>query len=99
MRFRPSSAAPHRPSGPGEKDLLWEAMSTLRLLFDCDPGLDDAVALALAMASPEIEVTGLSTVAANAPIDTVTGNAEKAMDRLDCRFPLYQGAAQPLLIK
>ena len=41
-------------------------MKEIRLLLDCDPGLDDAVALALAMASPELVVTGISTVAANA---------------------------------
>ncbi len=71
----------------------------IRLLLDCDPGLDDAVALALAMASPELVVTGLSTVAANAAIGTVTGNAEKIMDRLSCRCPLFQGADRPLAIK
>ncbi len=69
------------------------------LLLDCDPGLDDAIGLALAMASPELTVTGISTVAANAPIGIVTDNAEKVMDRLDCRFPLFEGAAQPLRIK
>ena len=74
-------------------------MSVIRLLLDCDPGLDDAIALALAMASPELSVIGLATVAANAPIDTVTGNAEKVMDRLGCDFPLFQGAAGPLVIK
>lgn len=71
----------------------------LRLLLDCDPGLDDAVALALAMASPELEVIGVSTVAANAPIDIVTANAERVMDRLACRCPLFQGAARPLEIE
>jgi inosine-uridine nucleoside N-ribohydrolase len=69
-----------------------------RLLLDCDPGLDDAVALSLAMASPELEVLGISTVAANAPIDVVTDNAERVMDRLACDCPLFQGAAQPLVI-
>lgn len=73
-------------------------MTKLRLLLDCDPGLDDAVALALAMASPELQVTAVSTVAANAPIGTVTGNAEKVMDRLDCRCPLFQGAEWPLVV-
>lgn len=71
----------------------------IRFLLDCDPGLDDAVALAVAMASPELEVVGVSTVAANAPIDIVTGNAERVMDRLGCHCPLFQGAAQPLKIK
>jgi purine nucleosidase len=70
----------------------------ISLLLDCDPGLDDAVALALAMASPDLEVIGVSTVAANAPIDIVTENAERVMGRLRCRCPLFQGAAQPLAI-
>ena len=74
-------------------------MTRIRLLLDCDPGLDDAVALALAMASSELVVAAVSTVAANAPIDIVTSNAERVMDRLDCRCPLFQGAAQPLVIK
>src|SRR5689334_11245213 len=70
----------------------------IRLFLDCDPGLDDAVALALAMASSELEVLGISTVAANAPIDIVTDNAERVMDRLACDCPLFQGAARPLVI-
>jgi purine nucleosidase len=85
-------------SGKPEKDPLWKSMSVIRLLLDCDPGLDDAIALALAMASPEFGTIGLATVAANAPIDTVTGNAEKVMDRLGCGFPLFQGASRPLVI-
>lgn len=70
----------------------------IRLLLDCDPGLDDAVALALAMSSRELEVAAVSTVAANAPIDIVTDNAERIMDRLACRCPLFRGAARPLAI-
>src|SRR5881227_1668760 len=73
-------------------------MKEIRLLLDCDPGLDDAVALALAMASPELVVTGISTVAANAPIGVVTSNAEAVMDRLGCCCPLFQGAPRPLII-
>jgi purine nucleosidase len=70
----------------------------ISLLLDCDPGLDDAIALALAMASPELEITAVSTVAANAPIDIVTENAERVMDLLACRVPLFQGADRPLAI-
>ena len=50
------------------------------------------------MASPELVVTGISTVAANAPIGVVTSNAEAVMDRLGCRCPLFQGAPRPLII-
>ena len=68
------------------------------LLVDCDPGLDDAVALALCMASPGLDLLAVSTVAANAPIEIVTHNAEQVMDRLGCGCPLYQGADRPLVI-
>jgi inosine-uridine nucleoside N-ribohydrolase len=70
----------------------------IRLLLDCDPGLDDAVALALIMASSELDLMAVSTVAANAPIDVVTQNAERVMHRLGCRCPLYQGADRPITI-
>ena len=46
-----------------------------RVIIDCDPGHDDAMALLLALASPELEVAAVTTVAGNQTIDKVTGNA------------------------
>ncbi|RUX20070.1 nucleoside hydrolase [Mesorhizobium sp. M2A.F.Ca.ET.037.01.1.1] len=46
-----------------------------RIVIDCDPGVDDAVAILLAFASPEIEVLGITTVAGNVPLEYTTRNA------------------------
>ncbi len=43
--------------------------------MDCDPGIDDAVALALAIASPEVELQAVTTVSGNASVDVTTQNA------------------------
>ena len=45
------------------------------IIIDTDPGQDDAVAILLALASPEIEVLGITTVAGNVPLPLTTRNA------------------------
>ena len=74
-------------------------MTTESLVFDCDPGLDDAVALALAHSSPGLRIAGLSTVACNAPIETVTGNALAVLSRLANSAPVFSGAHRPLTVE
>jgi inosine-uridine nucleoside N-ribohydrolase len=51
-----------------------------RILLDCDPGHDDAIALLLALASPEIEVLGVTTVAGNQTLAKTTANAIRVLD-------------------
>ena len=68
------------------------------LLVDCDPGQDDAIALLLALASPEVEVLGVTTVAGNQIVDKTTINALKVLElagRTD--IPVAAGAARPLV--
>jgi purine nucleosidase len=74
-------------------------MTTESLVFDCDPGLDDAVALALAHSSPVLRITGLSTVACNAPIEIVTGNARSILSWLGNPAPVFAGAQRPLIVE
>jgi inosine-uridine nucleoside N-ribohydrolase len=50
------------------------------VLVDCDPGQDDALALLLALASPEVEVLGVTTVAGNQTLDKVTANALRVLE-------------------
>jgi inosine-uridine nucleoside N-ribohydrolase len=50
------------------------------VLIDCDPGQDDALALLLALASPELEVVGITTVAGNHRVDRTTTNALKVLE-------------------
>lgn len=55
--------------------------ATLRkkVIIDCDPGIDDSLALMLALASPELEVLGITTVAGNVPSDLGAKNALKIL--------------------
>jgi inosine-uridine nucleoside N-ribohydrolase len=69
-----------------------------RVLIDTDPGLDDLLALALAAASPELEIAGLTTVAGNAPLEVVTDNAARFCALAGFDVPLGRGAARPLAL-
>jgi inosine-uridine nucleoside N-ribohydrolase len=51
-----------------------------RILIDCDPGHDDAIALLLALASPELEPLGVTTVAGNQTLEKTTANAIRVLD-------------------
>jgi inosine-uridine nucleoside N-ribohydrolase len=69
-----------------------------RILLDCDPGHDDAIALLLALASPEVELVGVTTVAGNQTLQKTTANAIRVLDfvgRDD--IPVAVGAERPLL--
>jgi inosine-uridine nucleoside N-ribohydrolase len=68
------------------------------ILLDCDPGHDDALALMLAVSSPEVELVGVTTVAGNQTIEKTTANALKVLElcgRSD--VPVARGAADPLV--
>jgi inosine-uridine nucleoside N-ribohydrolase len=50
------------------------------ILIDCDPGHDDAIALLLALASPELELLGVTTVAGNQTLEKTTANAIRVLE-------------------
>jgi inosine-uridine nucleoside N-ribohydrolase len=50
-------------------------VAPLPLVIDCDPGIDDALALLLAAASPEFDLLGVTCVAGNRPVDVTSDNA------------------------
>lgn len=66
------------------------------IIIDTDPGIDDAMAIMLAAASPEVDLLGLVAVAGNVGLDKTAQNAAALADllRLDC--PVGRGAAGPL---
>ena len=69
-----------------------------KVIFDTDPGVDDALALLLALRSPEIELLGITTVAGNAPIDMTTANALRLLEAMDVAdVPVARGAGRPLV--
>ena len=69
-----------------------------KIIIDTDPGQDDAVALLLALASPELDVLGITTVAGNVPLALTQRNA-----RIVCELagrsdmPVFAGAARPMV--
>lgn len=69
-----------------------------KIILDCDPGIDDALALMLALASPEVDLLGVTTVVGNHSLDAVTENALKLLEltgRTD--VPVVAGCRQPIL--
>ena len=72
-------------------------MST-KIIIDCDPGQDDAVALLLAFASPgELEVLGVTTVGGNVPLELTQRNARMMCDIAGViDMPVFAGCADPL---
>jgi inosine-uridine nucleoside N-ribohydrolase len=68
------------------------------IVLDCDPGHDDAIALLLALASPELELLGVTTTYGNQTVDKTTANALRVLElvgRTD--VPVARGAAGPLV--
>ena len=72
-------------------------MSTT-IILDCDPGIDDALAIAFAAGSPEIELAGLTTVAGNVELAKTTANALAVASFVGLgSVPVTAGCGTPLL--
>ena len=74
-------------------------MAKRPIIIDCDPGQDDAIALLLAMSSPdELEILGITTVAGNVPLALTERNARQMCDiagRSD--IPVFAGCDRPMV--
>ncbi|RDI95954.1 nucleoside hydrolase [Meiothermus sp. QL-1] len=68
-----------------------------KIILDCDPGHDDAIAMMLALASPELEVLGITTVYGNVALERTTHNALVVLEVLGKHVPVYPGAERPLV--
>ncbi|MFC0409833.1 nucleoside hydrolase [Roseomonas elaeocarpi] len=71
-------------------------MCAKKVIFDTDPGIDDACALALIAASPALELIGITTVFGNASVETTTRNALYLRRRFGLAAPVARGAERPL---
>ncbi|MCX6412733.1 MAG: nucleoside hydrolase [Actinobacteria bacterium] len=68
------------------------------LIIDCDPGIDDAIAILLALASPELDVLAITTVAGNVPLVNTTANGLRVLDLVGrSDLLLAAGAERPLV--
>jgi inosine-uridine nucleoside N-ribohydrolase len=73
-------------------------MTPTPIILDCDPGHDDAIAILLAVASPELELVAVTTVSGNQTLDKTTANALKVLElagRSD--IPVFAGADKPFV--
>lgn len=69
-----------------------------KIILDCDPGHDDAVAILLALGNPEIEIVGITTVGGNQSLEKVTYNARAMLEAAHAHdIPVYTGSDRPLV--
>ncbi|MGD1853154.1 MAG: nucleoside hydrolase [Leptolyngbyaceae cyanobacterium] len=69
-----------------------------RIIIDCDPGVDDAIALLLAIAHPDsLNILGITTVAGNVPLPYTSQNALKICALANTNLPVYAGCPRPML--
>src|SRR5437763_1050220 len=66
-------------------------------LIDTDTASDDAVAILMALRSPDIDVKAITVVAGNVPLDQAVRNALYTAQLCNCNVPIYAGAPKPLL--
>jgi inosine-uridine nucleoside N-ribohydrolase len=68
------------------------------IILDCDPGHDDAIAILLALASPEVRLLGITTVSGNQTLEKTTANAIRVLDHVGRDdVPVAAGAGRPLV--
>lgn len=72
-------------------------MNKRPIIIDTDPGIDDALAIAIALFSEELEVKLISTVAGNVSLEKVTNNALRLLAFFGKDVPVAAGAATPLI--
>lgn len=70
------------------------------IIIDCDPGHDDAMAILWALASPNLKIKAITTVAGNQTLEKVTNNAIKVLTKArQYKIPVACGAKEPLIRK
>ena len=87
MRIRKFVEKPADPPGtPDDPEQTFVSMGnyifTTKVLIDCDPGIDDALAIALAHGSAELDVVGLTTVGGNVGLEHTTNNLDVTSENL-----------------
>ena len=68
------------------------------VIIDTDPGIDDALAISLAINSPELRISAITTVSGNVPVEVATRNVFRIMSLLPSsyQFPVAKGLGAPL---
>jgi purine nucleosidase len=69
-----------------------------KIILDCDPGHDDAIAILLAAANPAIDLLGITTVSGNHNVDNTTRNALATCTAYGIKVPVAKGSTRPIII-
>jgi len=72
-------------------------MKKIPIILDCDPGIDDALALVVAYSLPQLDVKAVTCVAGNVSIEKVTNSARAVLGTMGVKSKIYQGASCPLM--
>ena len=72
-------------------------MNARKVILDCDPGIDDALALMLALSLPGLDVIEITVVCGNVPVEKGVKNALKILELMTTEIPVYAGEAKPLV--
>lgn len=72
-------------------------MERRKIILDCDPGHDDAIAIMLAGKSPFIDLLGITVVAGNQTLEKTVRNALNVCQHLDIQVPVHSGCGQPMI--
>jgi inosine-uridine nucleoside N-ribohydrolase len=96
--FKRSSSTSRSPKQCWPSSRVNAVMVSQPLIIDCDPGIDDAIAILLALASPELDLLAITTVAGNVPLANTTANGLRVLDMVGRPdLPLAAGAERPLV--
>lgn len=69
-----------------------------KIILDCDPGMDDSVAIVMAAKSKELQLMAVTTVAGNYPVDVTSTNARKVLEMIgQTHIPVAQGMSKPMV--
>ena len=69
-----------------------------KIILDCDPGMDDSMAIIMAAKSPTIDLLAVTAVNGNYPVDVTSTNARKIMELLDITdIPVARGMEKPIV--
>ncbi|MBQ5327939.1 MAG: nucleoside hydrolase [Oscillospiraceae bacterium] len=74
-------------------------MEKTKIILDCDPGHDDAVAIILAGKNPKIDLLGITIVSGNQTLDKTVRNALNVTQHLEIDVPVYGGCSEPMVRK
>lgn len=73
-------------------------MNPRKIILDCDPGMDDSMAIVFACKNPALQVLGICSVAGNYPVDITTGNALKTLEMIGrTDIPVARGMDGPMV--